>query len=223
LEAERARVKTLHRNDKTNQSTNTMAPRNPVGITRAATSTNDSDTIVTDPNDELAAKDAEIEKLKALLASQQSNPTMRVPSPTQTQNRFADALEMLIQRLPGSRSPVDGSRSTKLPDPPVLTDGKEPTFESWKLQVQGKLHVNSDHFATIYARKTYVFSRTGGDAQKHLLPRVISDSLEPFQDDEEMLEYLTSIYEDPFKKTNARKEYQILKIKPLEPFSTFHT
>ena len=59
---------------------------------------------------------------------------------------LAGILEALAQRLSREGSPSVPTKSVKIPDPPLLTDGKEPTFESWKLQIQGKLQVNADHF-----------------------------------------------------------------------------
>jgi hypothetical protein len=45
----------------------------------------------------------------------------------------------------------------------------------------------------------YVFGRTGGDAQTYLRPRYAQDSAEPFLSEDEMIDYLSSIYEDPFR------------------------
>jgi hypothetical protein len=38
--------------------------------------------------------------------------------------------------------------SKKRPDPPIFSDGIDLTFESWKIQIQAKLRVNTDHFPT---------------------------------------------------------------------------
>jgi hypothetical protein len=45
----------------------------------------------------------------------------------------------------------------------------------------------------------YVFSCTGGDVQTHLRPRYTADSVDPFILEEEIINYLPSIYKDPFK------------------------
>ena len=45
----------------------------------------------------------------------------------------------------------------------------------------------------------YVFGRTGGDAQTHLRPRYAADLVEPFLSKEEIINYLSSIYKDPFR------------------------
>jgi len=45
----------------------------------------------------------------------------------------------------------------------------------------------------------YVFGRTGGDVQTHLRPRYAQDLTDPFLSKEEIVNYLSSIYKDPFK------------------------
>ena len=45
----------------------------------------------------------------------------------------------------------------------------------------------------------YVFSRTGGDTQIHLRPQYTADLADPFVLEEEIINYLSSIYKDPFK------------------------
>ena len=45
----------------------------------------------------------------------------------------------------------------------------------------------------------YVFGRTGGNTQTHLRPQYTEESAEPFTSKEEIINYLSSIYKDPFK------------------------
>jgi len=45
----------------------------------------------------------------------------------------------------------------------------------------------------------YIFSRIGGDAQTHLRPQYAQDLADPFLSKEEIVNYLSSIYKDPFK------------------------
>ena len=45
----------------------------------------------------------------------------------------------------------------------------------------------------------YVFGRTSRDAQMHLHPRYTKDLADPFASKEEIINYLSSIYKDPFK------------------------
>jgi len=45
----------------------------------------------------------------------------------------------------------------------------------------------------------YVFGRTSGDAQTHLRPRYTTDLVDPFVLEEEIINYLSSIYKDPLR------------------------
>lgn len=51
--------------------------------------------------------------------------------------------------------------SVKLPDPPLLTDGKDPKFEDWLVQMKSKLKANADHYNDESLRMAYVQSRLG--------------------------------------------------------------
>jgi hypothetical protein len=114
------------------------------------------------------------------------------------------------------------SKSTKIPDPEPLSDGKNPTFENWKIQIEGKFVVNYDHFSNEQAKMVYIFGRTNGDAQTHLRPRYGTDE-DSFKTAQEMIDYLANIYLDPFKVKNARQDYRRLTMKPAQTFSEFYT
>src|SRR6266516_2506008 len=67
----------------------------------------------------------------------------------------------VIQTTPAPTS----SKSTKIPDPDQFSDGKtSPTFENWKIQIEGKLTANHDHYPTEQTKMIYLFGRTTGDA-----------------------------------------------------------
>ena len=136
---------------------------------------------------------------------------------------MATWVDTLVQALRRSNTPAPPPKSSKVPDPPPLTDGKDPTFISWKKQIAGKLTVNADHFADETARINYVFSRTGGEAQGHLEPQVGKDAIEPFKTVDEMIQHLAGIYEDPFRVENARRDYRKLFIKSSKTFIEFYT
>jgi hypothetical protein len=113
--------------------------------------------------------------------------------------------------------------SKKRPDPPIFTDGVDPTFESWKIQIQAKLRANTDHYPTEEDKMEYVFSRTLGDAQRHLLPRFDEDSPIHFVSFREMLQHLASIYINPNKVRDAQYEYRRLRMDTGQTFATFQT
>jgi len=45
----------------------------------------------------------------------------------------------------------------------------------------------------------YIFGRTSKDAQTYLRPRYAEELADPFTSKEEIINYLSSIYKDPFK------------------------
>jgi hypothetical protein len=199
-----------------------MAPRNPTGRGAATTVTDSTDTmseIPTDAQEAFQLLQAENERLRAKLATQAD----RTQSPTQTAPELVAVLEALMQQLRQSPPTDRLHRSAKISDPPVLTDGVNPTFDNWKIQLQDKLKVNTDHFPTEEARKAFVFACTGGDAQTHLRPRYSDDSVDPFLLAKDMIGYLASIYKDPYKVQNARYDYKGLRMKTTEKFTEFQT
>ncbi|ODM16202.1 hypothetical protein SI65_08201 [Aspergillus cristatus] len=54
------------------------------------------------------------------------------------------------------------SKSEKVPDPPLLTDGKEPKFKDWMIKMKGKFVANADHFDNDQMKQVYLVSCTGG-------------------------------------------------------------
>ena len=55
----------------------------------------------------------------------------------------------------------------------------------------------------------------------YLRPRYIKESADPFTSKEEIIDYLSSIYKDPFKVQNTCLDYKVLNIKTIETFLTF--
>ncbi len=113
--------------------------------------------------------------------------------------------------------------SKKLPDPTPLSDGKDPTFLSWKLQIQGKYRSNADYFPDEEDKMLYLFNRTSGDAQRHLQPRYDEDSQIRFVSAREMLDYLAGIYVNPNHQRDARHDYNVIFMRTGQPFSEFQT
>ena len=65
-------------------------------------------------------------------------------------------------------------RSAKFPDPERLSDGKEPTFESWRDGITDRLRVNGDWFASSSEAESqriiagYIRARTTGAANDQI-------------------------------------------------------
>ena len=164
---------------------------------------------------------AEITALRAQLAAR----TTEVPEPL-SRDYLLEELVARIQPRQPSVGTITDRKSTKLPDPLPLSDGKDPAYDSWKLQMEDKLEVNADHFRNEDARMAYVFSRTTRDAQGHLQPRYGRNASQRFLTAQEMLDHLTAIFEDPFQKENARLAYKadfMGKPDKNEAFTVFYT
>ena len=57
----------------------------------------------------------------------------------------------------------------------------------------------------------YVFSYTSRDAQTYLHQRYREELADPFTSKEEIVDYLSSIYKDPFKVQNACLNYKVFE------------
>jgi hypothetical protein len=160
-----------------------------------------------------------LSRINELSKSDQTNPGSRAPqSPVSPYDQERDTPASTVN------NPSNGQRYTKkLPDPTPLSDGKEPTYLSWKIQIQGKLRSNADHFPNEEDKMLYLFNRTSGDAQKHLQPRFDDESATRFTSAKEMLAYLSSIYVNPNAVRDARHEYNSLAMKPGQSFTEFQT
>lgn len=67
--------------------------------------------------------------------------------------------------------PVRSGKTTKLPDPELLSDDKNPSFEAWSLAILDKLAGNADHFPNTALRLAYVRGWMTGRAREHLMAR----------------------------------------------------
>jgi hypothetical protein len=115
-----------------------------------------------------------------------------------------------------------GKRSAKMPDPPALSDGVSPTFDSWLIKMKHKLRNNADHFDDEQARVAYVFSRTEGSATEHLEPKMNDENSQTLTA-EEVLDYLKAIYVDPNREMNDRDDYRRLFMCKDDNFNDFYT
>ena len=122
-----------------------------------------------------------------------------------------------LSRTTGSKS---SKKSIKLSDPPVFTDGKNPTWDEWFSQCSEKLSVNSDHFTSQNEKKAWLLSRTGGDAATHTFHRRQPNAEDPYTCPEDVFEHLRGIYADTDRLENARRSLVRLQMGD-RPFKTF--
>jgi hypothetical protein len=114
-------------------------------------------------------------------------------------------------------------KSTKLPDPPIFTDGKGMKFSDWVSRIRNKLRVNSDHYPTDSIQLAYIEGRVEGEAARHISPRLAPDSADPYRTIQDLLDHLSEIYEDPNRTFEAKNEFKKLFMSKNQTFHEFHT
>ena len=142
-------------------------------------------------------------------------------------DRYRDAFAMQALDVQTGRSarnspaPEKTKKSTKIPDPPILTDGKEPKFEDWLLRIKDKLAANEDHYPTAALRLAYVKSRCGGRAAEHLITRSRDEALNKYTDAIDVLDHLKIIYQDVNRVILAKGKFRRLYMKTTDKFQDF--
>jgi hypothetical protein len=133
-----------------------------------------------------------------------------------------EARDQLEQHQDGATAHVSSSKkkSTKLPDGQHLTDGADPKFESWLIDVENKLEANADHYPTPLARMQYVKSMCKGEAANHLLPRFRKDSPVRYRDVDDIIDHLKTLYLDENRVINAKVQLRRLFMRDMK-FQTF--
>ena len=118
-------------------------------------------------------------------------------------------------------STKSSGKSEKVPDPPLLTDGKEPKFEDWMIEMKGKVVANADRFDNDQIKRVYLVSRTGGLARQQLSVRLREDATEPYTSAEQMFKTLTTAFWNPHRRMEADSELQTLYMRPGDKFPEF--
>ena len=97
--------------------------------------------------------------------------------------------------------------SSKLPDPPIFTDGVDPTWEDWLSKIDRKLFVNDDHYPTRAAEIAYVLSRLGGKAAAFTANRSRRHATNYYTGAEDLFTHLASAFEETNRAAKAKHEY----------------
>ncbi|KAJ5936030.1 hypothetical protein N7454_005328 [Penicillium verhagenii] len=117
---------------------------------------------------------------------------------------------------------VRPQRSSKMPDVPILTNGKSPTFEEWRLKSMNNFTLNKDHYPTEIYKMAYIHNRCEGAASALLTHRRKCGARNPFNNAEEMIHYLQSVFHDPYRRHIAEEEFQALIMNEDEEFQNFY-
>lgn len=163
--------------------------------------------------------EAALEQKNRQIAAQDRQITALIEERDNYKDTIAD---LCVQtRIRGTPWPEQPKRSAKLPDPDPLTDGESPRFEDWLSRMKNKLAGNEDHYPTEVMKITYVESRTGGKAAKHLASRMRDGAVNKFRTADEIFKHLEWIFMDPDRQINARRKFRNLQMKPIDPYHEF--
>ena len=114
--------------------------------------------------------------------------------------------------IPIASSPVpSSSKSSKIPDPPTLTDGQDPQYQAWKRQIQYKLYTNSDHYPSEIAQFTYTLSRLGGYALAQMEAYLLAQGENTYLPMEDLYHQLDKWFLNPFEHISAKSDYNTLQ------------
>ena len=86
-----------------------------------------------------------------------------------TTRRRLERSEKTIDRLQagGEVTTKERERRTiKMPIPPTLTDGQDPTYNDWYISITDVLEANADHYRNEKLRMTFLAGCTGGRARQ---------------------------------------------------------
>jgi zinc knuckle protein len=119
-----------------------------------------------------------------------------------------------LSRESPAPSTTGSKKSTKMPDPPMLSDGKDVKFKAWKTEMRRKLLLNEDHYPTAAHQLAYVSSRCEGKALRHINPRMQDDAATPYRTVQDVYDHLEGVFHDPNQKQAARDEYLALRMEP---------
>ncbi len=142
------------------------------------------------------------------------------------QARMKELKARLLQQARGFTSEPtlftfsERSRTQKIPDPSLFSDGKESTWEDWHGKVKDKLSINADSFPNEQFKLSYVFSRLADSAAKVTRARRNSDSINLYKTVKEVLKELADMFDDPDKEENVRRKYEELTQR-IKKFSEF--
>ena len=115
-----------------------------------------------------------------------------------------------------------GKFTKALSDPPLFTDGKDPSIDQWLSKMRGKFEINWDHYPSERSKLIYAENRVGGKALQHLEPCLRLNSITSFTTIDDLFNHLEDIFGNPYRKEQAIKKFRELKM-GASSFSDFYS
>jgi hypothetical protein len=123
------------------------------------------------------------------------------------------------------------SRETQFRDGPMrgtdaqeLSDGTDPTFEAWRLQILARFRDDPGWYNSEERKLDYMLRRTRGDAQIHMIAGMKDESLPGFfETARDALAHLRQALVNPQALREARNQFRALRMGSSEAFAQFRT
>lgn len=136
-----------------------------------------------------------------------------------TQAKMATEERRPRDRKDKSKTP---GRSAKFPDPPTLTDGVDPPYDTWKLRANDKLRNNADWWPTAVEKANVLISLTKDISAKHIDARRL-DAPDFYTCPADVFAVLDSLYLNKNRLRDARRRFGALQMRPGQSFSAFYS
>lgn len=148
-------------------------------------------------------------------ASPPRSPQINNPLPS---SLFPSIENNLVQEHRGPQGPM---RNTEVQE---LTDGLDPSYDSWQLQIQSRFRDDPSWYISNARRLDYMLRRTRGYAQIHMIAGM-KDPNSPgfFNSSDEALFSLRQAFVNPQALKEAKKQFRTLAMLPTEEFVQFRT
>ena len=158
------------------------------------------------------------DKAKYMAQEQQQENMAHIQTIIQKDGVIEYLQQQLRESTPGSTNSdsvqVQKTKHKELKDPEEFTGDKDKVtgkvkveFEQWKADVEGKLKTDVHLFDTEDRRICWVCGLTGRTAHNYVWPKLRDQE---FDTAEDVLKFLTSIFDDPLKKQRAKQDLAVL-------------
>lgn len=127
--------------------------------------------------------------------------------------------EHLVPSLQALKTSSESSNATvqadgpllKLPDPPIFTDGKDPSIDDWLGQMRRKLRIDEDRYPSDEDQIAYIYARVGGLAAKHLKLYSRVGAEKPCANACEAFDAMEFLFGDPHRNSKTLSEFKKLR------------
>jgi hypothetical protein len=140
-------------------------------------------------------------------------------------DRYKHVAEYMETRQGRSTSPEAGvggdEKGLKLPDVPVLTDGKNPRFDDWLSLMKRRFGILGRSYPTEEHKIAYIQTRLGGKALEYVSPRFRESCSRPYHTVDEIYRHLKSVFHNPNRVQEALDRFRNLEMKTSQKYHDF--